>query len=222
MEQQANTAPAGLAQRLRDATGTAHSAAERTAFVRHLFKGTLSRAGYTAFIRSLHPVYAALEEGLGTNQGDEVVAMIYDPALDRTASLEKDLAFFGGPGWRDMAVTDAAAEYAEHLGELARTAPRGLVAHAYVRYLGDLSGGQMMGKRVGVSYDAGDAGTNFYAFHAVPDLEARKHAYRAALTALPLTAGEQDRVVNEAIAGFDYARRIFEELDREFSTDLKT
>ncbi len=219
--EQAHSAPEGLAQRLREATGTAHTAAERTAIVRHLFKGTLSREGYTAFIRSLHPVYAALEEGLGTNQGDAVVGMIYDPALDRAASLEKDLAFFGGPGWRDMPVTDAAAEYAEHLGALARTAPRGLVAHAYVRYLGDLSGGQMMGKRVAVAYEAGEAGTNFYAFHAVPDVDARKHQYRAVLTALPLAAGEQDLVVNEAIAGFDFARRIFEELDAKHPVDVK-
>ena len=219
--EQAHSAPEGLAQRLREATGTAHSAAERTAFVRHLFKGTLSRDGYTAFIRSLHPVYAALEEGLGANQGDPVVGMIYDPALDRAPSLERDLAFFGGPGWRDMPVTDAAAEYAEHLGELARTAPRGLVAHAYVRYLGDLSGGQMMGKRVAAAYEAGEAGTNFYAFHAVPDVDARKHQYRAVLTALPLAAGEQDLVVNEAIAGFDYARRIFEELDAKHPVDMK-
>lgn len=218
--EQANS-PTGLAHRLREATGTAHTAAERTAFVRHLFKGTLPREGYTAFIRSLHPVYAALEEGLGANRGDQVVGMVYDPALDRTASLEKDLAFFAGPGWRDLAVADAAAEYAEHLGRLARTAPRGLVAHAYVRYLGDLSGGQLMGKRIATSYEAGEAGTNFYAFHAVPDVDARKHQYRAVLSALPLSADEQDLVVNEAIAGFEYARRIFEELDAKHPSGLK-
>ena len=41
------------------------------------------------------------------------------------------------------------------------------------------------------------------------------------LTALPLAAGEQDLVVNEAIAGFDYARRIFEELDARHPVDMK-
>lgn len=44
------------------------------------------------------------------------------------------------------------------------TAP-GLLAHAYVRYLGDLSGGQFIGARVKKSFDlAGDDGTKFYQF----------------------------------------------------------
>lgn len=208
-----NHDPAGLAGRLREATADAHTAAERTAFVKHLFKGTLPREGYVAFLRSLHPVYEALEQGMAVNRHDDVVGMIYDPSLNRTAALEKDLEFFAGPSWREMKVTPAARAYAAHLGELATAAPRGLVAHAYVRYLGDLSGGQLMGKRVATTYDAGTAGTNFYAFTDVADVDARKNAYRGALTALPLDADGQDLVVTEAIVGFEFARRMFEELD---------
>ena len=49
-------------------------------------------------------------------------------------------------------------------------------------------------------------------------MNARKNAYRAALTALPLTPKEQDEVVSEAIAGFDYAKRMFEDLDKAYPT----
>ena len=75
------------------------------------------------------------------------------------------------------------------------------MAHAYVRYLGDLSGGQMMGRSVAKTYDAGEAGTNFYNFKDVADVNGRKNAYRAVLTALPLTPKEQDEVVQRGDRG---------------------
>ena len=212
------TVPAGLAGRLRDATGAAHTAAERTAFVKHLFKGTLPRDGYVGFIRALHPVYVALEAAMAAHQHDAAVGMVYDPGLDRAASLEQDLEFCAGKDWRAIPVVKAASEYADHLTGLGTRMPRGLVAHAYVRYLGDLSGGQMMGRSVAKVYQAGEAGTNFYNFKGISDLNGRKNTYRAALTALPLSAKEQDEVVQEAIAGFDYAKRMFEDLDKAYPT----
>lgn len=212
------TVPAGLAARLRDATGAAHSAAERTAFVKHLFKGTLPRDGYVGLIRALHPVYVALEAAMGAHKDDAVVGMVYDPGLNRAASLEQDLEFFAGKDWRSIPVVKAASDYADHLTDLGKRMPRGLVAHAYVRYLGDLSGGQMMGRSVAKTYEAGEAGTNFYNFRDVSDVNGRKNTYRAALTALPLSAKEQDEVVQEAIVGFDYAKRMFEDLDKAYPT----
>ncbi len=212
-------APTGLALRLREATAEAHTAAERTAFVRHLFKGTLPRDGYVAFIRALYPVYEALEEAMAAASADPAVRMAYDPTLNRTAALAKDLAWFAGPDWASLPVAAPAAAYAAHLRTLASRAPAGLTAHAYVRYLGDLSGGQLMGKRVATRYDAGEAGTNFYAFPGIGDIDARKHQYRGMLAALPLDAAQQDLVVQEAITGFDFARAIFETLDREHPSE---
>ena len=94
------TVPEGLAGRLREATGAAHTAAERTAFVKHLFKGTLPREGYVGLIRALHPVYVALEAAMGAHKDDAVVGMVYDPALNRAESLEQDLEFFAGKDWK--------------------------------------------------------------------------------------------------------------------------
>lgn len=214
-----SAAPTGLALRLREATADAHTAAERTAFVRHLFKGTLPRDGYVAFIRALYPVYEALEAAMASATADPAVGMAYDPTLNRTAALARDLAWFAGPDWASLPVAAPAAAYARHLRDLATRAPAGLTAHAYVRYLGDLSGGQLMGKRVATRYDAGDAGTNFYSFPGIGDIDARKHQYRGMLAALPLDAAQQDLVVQEAITGFDFAREIFETLDREHPSE---
>ena len=205
-----------LAEVLRAATAAAHTAAERSTFVQRLFRGALPRDAYVAYIRSLHPVYGALEEALRASRGNLMVASIWDPALERTRGLEEDLVFFAGPQWSGLPVVAPAAEYVEHVRALAAEAPLHLVAHAYVRYLGDLSGGQMIGPRVAALYDVGEAGTNFYAFREVTDIGARKQAYRAALSALPLSPAETDTFVGEARLGFEFARRIFEALDQTF------
>jgi len=76
----------------------------------------------------------------------------------------------------------------------------------------------MMGRSVAKTYEAGEAGTNFYNFRDVTDVNGRKNTYRAALSALPLTPKEEDAVVGEAIAGFDYAKRMFEDLDKAYPT----
>ena len=60
-------------------------------------------------------------------------------------SLERDLDFLHGPAWRSqLGITAACQDYLYHLQHLSVADPERLVAHAYVRYLGDLSGGQQL------------------------------------------------------------------------------
>lgn len=61
--------------------------------------------------------------------------------------------------------------YVTRIAQLASSdEPAPLLAHAYVRYLGDLSGGQVIRRRVAKSYgldvdgDGDGRGTEFYAF----------------------------------------------------------
>jgi heme oxygenase len=154
-----------------------------------------------------------MEAGMRAHRDVPAVAAMHDPALERAGALERDLETLGGAAWRELPVVAAATQYAAHLATIAAQAPHLLVAHGYVRYLGDLSGGQMIGKRLQAAYGFGDDATHFYRFEQVPDVEARKHAFRASLDALPVAHDALDDVVEEAKLGFDYARRIFEELD---------
>jgi heme oxygenase len=59
-------------------------------------------------------------------------------------------------------------EYIQHLQELSEAVdPSPLLAHAYVRYLGDLSGGQVIRRRVAKAYGLeadGGSGLRFYDF----------------------------------------------------------
>jgi hypothetical protein len=70
------------------------------------------------------------------------------------------------------------------------------VAHHYTRYLGDLSGGQAIGRIIGREFGLdGGVGTAFYSFSEVPKPKLYKDAYRARLDALPLDDVQRARVL---------------------------
>jgi heme oxygenase len=186
-----------LSQRLREATRTLHARAERAGPMPALLRGTLPRAGYVAMLAQLVPVYAALEQGLGRPGAPAI-----DPRLHRLAALRADLAALGGA---EVAVTEAATRFGQAIAALP---PPRLAAHAWVRYGGDLAGGQVLRRIVGRAYGLSDEGLHFYAFDGAPaELLA---GLRAALDALP--AAEGDAVAAEACTAFERHVELFEAL----------
>ena len=209
--------PGRLSWRLRQQTAAAHRRAEGSPLMRRLFRGDVGRQEYCRFLRSLWEVYRALERGLADNQEHEAIRGLSFAALHRLQPLAEDLASLHGAGWADgIATGPATAGYVAHLQQIARVAPHLLVAHAYVRYLGDLSGGQLLRDRVMASLAlAGDVGTAFYRFPAIPDAGAFKDAYRAALDALPVDVPTAEAIVAEAAAAFERNLAVFDEIDQE-------
>ncbi len=85
-------------------------------------------------------VYSALEAELLIHRHHPIVSVVYFPQLDRQAYLAEDLAYYYGNNWREsIATSEVGRDYVAHLHEIAKTEPALLVAHSYVRYLGDLS-----------------------------------------------------------------------------------
>ncbi|GAA0439835.1 heme oxygenase [Actinoplanes capillaceus] len=157
--------------------------------------------------------------GAGSSSGPvaELVAGFADPALTRVPSLEADLAHLYGPDWEStITVLDSTRRYAERLRAQAATSPTHFIAHHYVRYLGDLSGGQMIGRTLANLYGLGEAGTSFYRFEQIPDPRAYKIAYRARLDALDLTEEQAETMVAEAQLAFRCNADIFVELGAHY------
>jgi heme oxygenase len=106
-----------------------------------------------------------------------------------------------------------AQAYAERLQRLAGDEPALLAAHSYVRYLGDLSGGQALGRLVRQAYGlVGSAGSRFFDFCPPEQVKAMAARFRSALDALPLGAAQQQAQVDEARWAFAQHERLFEEL----------
>jgi len=181
-----------LALRLRQATAARHREVEDSALISRLLRGQLDRHDYCRLLRNLHPIYATLEARLPETALPQAIR---DPRLARRAALEADLETLHGPDWQQLPLTVAAHAYQAHLQTL--DAVR-LGAHAYVRYLGDLAGGQPLGRIVGDCYGVG------VAFHRFPEPGAGPlaAAFRAALDTLPLAEAEAQTMVDEAVSAF--------------------
>ncbi|MBX3599115.1 MAG: biliverdin-producing heme oxygenase [Rubrivivax sp.] len=208
--------PPDLPARLRAATRTLHAEAERSGLMAALLRGQVGRAAYCALLRNLHAIYAVLEPAND--------AALVDPALHRADALAQDLAHLHGPRWREqLALAAATQAYVERLQALVQGRSRALAAHAYVRYLGDLHGGQVLRGLVrralgldapgaATAVDPAAPGTRFYDFGDAARVRALRAAFRQRLAALPLGADEQQAVVDEACWAFVQHRRIFEQL----------
>jgi len=208
MQQQ--DAPKGLALRLREGTAEAHKHAERAAFIKRFFQGQLKRDEYAAFLSALYPVYAAMEAALGALREHPVVGPFFMPEMFRCRELAGDIRYFAGPDWRPEQVTgEGSRAFAARVTEVAESAPPLLLAHVYTRYLGDLSGGQLMGKTAQKSLGLdSDEGLSFYRFTDIADVDGFKNAFRAKLDAAPLSREDQDRVVAEARLSFELNHRM--------------
>ena len=197
------TAPAGFAARLREGTRGDHGSAETSATMRDLATGRIDRARLAWVLAQHLPVYRALEEVADALAGDPVVAPFLVEGLARTAVLEQDLARLQVRGPRP-APGPAAVGYAERI-EATRAWPAGFVAHHYTRYLGDLSGGQHIGRALARAHPELELG--FYTFTGI-DPGAVKDAYRAALDAAPWDGEEQAAVIAEVRMAYDLSARL--------------
>lgn len=207
----ADTEP--LSATLRAATRTAHETAETRPFITALMRGELTPAAYADLAAQHLAVYAALEAAGPAVRSLPGGADIVIDHLERVPAIEADLAHLLGPGWREQARTLPATErYATHLRAVAPTSVAAFAAHAYVRYLGDLSGGQAIKAILQRSYGLPDEAVGFYTFAAVPKPKLFKDEYRALLDALPLDEGDRAVAVAEARLAFELTTDLFTEL----------
>jgi heme oxygenase (biliverdin-producing, ferredoxin) len=209
------TSPAPLLESLRVATWPLHQAVEKAGIMPALLRGQLHADRYVALLRNLHAVYAALESALRLHQSDPRVGPVSRPVLYRQAALEADLATLcPAATWQAVPLQPAAAVYAARLRTAAQDDPVMLVAHAYVRYLGDLNGGQALARITQQLIRREDgAGTRFYDFGDATEVAQQAASLRRALNGLPLSAPESGRVVAEAQWAFRQHGALFEELD---------
>jgi len=171
---------------LRDLTHDAHRAAETQPFVKILFSGNIDPKLYATFLKNQHPCYDILE----------AYAMLSGvlnglPDVRRAGKINADFLEL----WKeeqDPTIVPAVKRYMDHIVSI-KDDPKKLMAHVYVRHMGDLAGGQMISKRVPGS------GT-MYQFE---DPDALKAAIRERIS---------DDMADEAIICFGFATDMFKEM----------
>ena len=204
-----------LATMLREGTKKSHTMAENVGFVKCFLKGVVEPKSYRKLVANLYFVYSAMEEEMERLKEHPVLSHIYYPVLNRKQSLEQDLQYYFGSNWRQEAVlSEAGQEYVARIREIAQTQPELLVAHSYTRYLGDLSGGQILKKISQRAMNLSDGqGTAFYEFTEIPDEKEFKNKYRQAMDELPVDMATAEQIVDEANDAFGMNMKLFQELE---------
>lgn len=204
---------------IRTASHDVHTEAENSSFMSDLLGGKLGVTAYRRYTEQLWFVYRALEDASEALAGDPVAGPFIRPELARTAELERDLDHLGGPSWRHaLEPLPSTAAYADRVSACARDWPAGYVAHHYTRYLGDLSGGQIIRGTAEKTWGfarKGD-GVRFYVFEEIANPAAFKREYRGLLDALPVDDLEKHRVIDECKRAFRLNSAVFRELGEEF------
>ena len=198
-----------LSALLREGTRADHGAANSEDFIERLLSGTLNRAAYADLSAQLLVVYEALEEAGATVRGDERGAGLVFNELTRVPAIERDLAYLYGPSWREeIRILPATREYADRVREVSDSLPH-YAAHSYTRYLGDLSGGQIVKRMMKQHYGLDGDGVAFYTFPDIPKIKLFKDAYRNELDSLDLNDAEVATTLTEAHHAFHLNRVVF-------------
>lgn len=216
-----------LASAMREGTKVVHRAAETSVFTKRFLKGEINADEYGRYINSLYFVYKYMEELLEQYKEHQVVKIIHFPLeLNRRESIEKDLEYFYGQE-RIAELTDpesmtpAVQKYVQAMKDACAKSPALLIAHSYSRYLGDLSGGQILAKRLKkavLKLDENDGswdtteGLNFYLFNNLGNQTDFKNFYRERLNAAKVDQNTRDLIVAEAVNSFELNIALFDEI----------
>lgn len=203
---------------LRDATAAVHEAAEGSEFMSRLLEGAVGLPAVAHYTGQLWFIYNALEAAVERAAGSPFLAPFADPRLARVLALEADLAILEGEGWRDrIDMLPSTARYVEHLGRLGEADGLLVLAHHYVRYLGDVSGGQVIARMLGRHYgEVAQRATAFYDFSPLGKVKPFRDGYRKNLDGLSLDGAERATLLSEAVRAFGLNTAIFEELGARY------
>lgn len=211
-------APAALSEELKSHTAAAHSAAEDSSFVAELMGGSLDAGALVSLLDQSLVIYRALETALTAHVDHPQLGAFIDPKLARVAALEADMVYHHGADW-EAQLTDGRIEivpatraYAEALATLGAESIEFLLAHHYVRYMGDLSGGQIIQRLVQRHYGIADEGLNFYTFTEIEKAKPYKDGYRDLMDTADFTREQKDLILAHASDSFELNRAVFVDL----------
>jgi heme oxygenase len=172
---------------LREYTNAKHREAEARPFVQYMLNGNIKKEHYALFLQQMYIVYSNIEYFA------EMSHLLTDlPDIKRASYIEQDLQELNySISNKPLLSTE---KYRQRIVDLYYGNKKELIlAHIYVRHMGDLYGGKIISKRVPGSGKA-------YQFEDRPKLIKN------------LDAKLSLDIVEESLLAFDYSMAIFDEL----------
>ncbi|KAG9019266.1 hypothetical protein FRB90_004535 [Tulasnella sp. 427] len=163
-----------FSQLLKAATKDTHDTISKSPGAQALTSGTLERDEYVRYLIMLWYLYITLENALDAHANHPVLAPTYNPAvLARAPAISTDIAtLLETPAWASHPLhlsmhplPKPLLDYIAHIQAISESDdPTPLLAHSYLRYLGDLSGGQFIKRTILKSYHLQDHAVTAYDF----------------------------------------------------------
>ena len=205
-----------FSQALRERTWSSHGDSEGADFMKDLMTGKGNRVDYIALVAQHYFIYEAIEAAADHFAADPVAAPFITSQLTRLPAIEADLEFLIGADWRDQITPlPTAAAYAARVREIAaHDWAGGFIAHHYTRYLGDLSGGQVIRTIMQRQFGFETNGVGFYLFDQIAKPKEFKNTYREQLDAVAWDDAERERVIDEVLAAYKFNTDLFVDLSR--------
>lgn len=128
--------------KIKELTWEHHQNAERQAFAKLLISGKISEDLYATYLWNQHKKYDILEAMMAAHG---IFAEI-GANISRKMLMEQDIAEL----WKHSIsppVVPSTIQYIDHMREIMHDRDS-IIAHVYVFFLGDLSGGQMIKKKI--------------------------------------------------------------------------
>lgn len=205
-----------LSARVRELTRADHQEAETATFISDLMGGRRSGTDYALLLSQYEHIYHQLEDSVALARvtSPAPVADLFDPALERAPFIRRDLAALLPATGLDEAPAElpATRAYVLRIAAVEHDHAR-LAAHHYLRYLGDLSGGQAIGRMVSRHYGLTEEHLSMYRFAGIEKPKVYKDGYRLKLDSLELTPEQEEAFIEEAGLGFQHNKAVFQELD---------
>ena len=211
-----------FSKQLKEGTKKSHSMAENTSFVASFLRGVVDESKYRQLVANFYFIYHALESEINIHKDNPFIGPMRLNGLARHDALVEDCKYFYGDDWQDtIRPTEQTQRYISRIHEVAKNNPELLIGHHYTRYMGDLSGGQILKgiaqKALGLKED----GLAFYEFPEILDKKKFKESYRRVLdTMIPATQKDVDGIIVEANYAFRLNMYMFEEIQGDAKGSL--
>jgi heme oxygenase len=202
-----------FSQALRERTWSGHGESEGAGFMTDLMSGKGTRDDYIALVAQHYFISEAIEAAADRMKNDPVAAPFISPKLTRLPAIVEDLRFLLGNDWREqISPLPTTARYVARINEVAADWSGGFIAHHYTRYLGDLSGGQIIRSLMQRRFGFETNGVGFYLFCDIARPKEFKETYRAQLDAVGWDDAERERVIDEVLVAYRFNTELFIDL----------
>lgn len=175
---------------LKELTAESHKLVESKPFVKKIFAGDIDPILYATYLYNQYQVYDILETHA------MLAGLLKDlPNIRRAPRIHEDFLELWPKGEVPPQELPSTTEYKEHLITI-REDHQKLLAHLYVRHMGDLFGGQMIAKKI-------PGAGKYYQFENADELKAT------------LRSKLDDGMADEANICFGFAAKLFDDLINE-------